>query len=397
MKKSMLGKTLALFLILLSCVCACAQADSYVYSNEAALNAYYVCEDFDKAIPDALRGAFDSRIMEGDEILCGTLRRERRHSDPSAVEEEDALLALERAGKVLLLGAKKTDGVWRCAIETDSFFAPGDRFDLTVLPEHGASGAMRSASPAIVCGGEEFFLRIQEDGSIHLRQYREMQQDGSALEILVEMGQLYARRTLEGVEQESGMAAGVIPARLCGWTYETFPRTCAGVNAWEGRGMTALGEDEVFIFGVNFREKPTGQSRSMGKYTAKARVLDRREGTTSPWYQVQVGDTTGWVSGTYVVWPQSERGRLDTAAYLSKTPDFARANGQTPLYRAPDGEEIMQLPAGTAVQVIAQNDGWLHVIVPRHDGWQIDWDGTYGYVRQSGVTTGVSPADIHHP
>ena len=394
-------KKIIILVVWLLCLCTPVQADHYVYSSEQALNIYYECEDFDEIIPQTLNGAFDSRIMAGDKILCGTLRVKKYHNEPNVVQGEDALLALKRDGKILLLGAKRTDGAWRCVIETDSFFAPGQKFDLTVLPQHDAGGQMRGASLALVCGAEEFLVTVREDGSIALEAYCAPWKDGSTLKISVNMGGLHAQRVFDGILQESRSAQGVIPNRLCGWTYDAFPKSCAEVAAWEGRDVTPFGDEEVFVFGVNFRERPTGESHSMGKYTAKARVLGREPGQMTSWYQVQIGETTGWVSGTYVLWPQNERDALAILEYLSKMPDFARTRRQAGrhvmLRSAPDGEPVMQLPAGTVMQVIAENEGWLHVILPRHDGWAFDWDGTYGYVRADDVVTGLSPADIQYP
>ncbi len=388
------------FLAMLLCLCLPALADSYVYSSEQMLNIYYECEDFDGAIPQTLDGAFDGRLKEGDEILCGTLRVKKYHSEPGVVQGEDALLAVQQEGRILLLGAKKTDSVWRCAIETDSFFAPGQRFDLTVLPQHGESGQIRGASLALVCGAEEFLVTVREDGSVALAAYCAPFEDGSTLEISVSMGGLYAQRTLDGILQESKSTQGVIPNRLCGWTYDAFPKSCAEVAAWESGYVMSFGEDEVFVFGVNFRERPTSESHSMGKYTAKACVLGREPGTMTSWYQVRIGDTIGWVSGTYVLWPQNEGDSAAIAEYLSKMPELAKtrreAGRHVMLRSAPDGETIMQLPAGTVMQVIGENEGWLHVILPRHDGWAFDWNGTYGYVRADNVVTGVSPADIQY-
>jgi len=307
-----------MLVLLLLCLFVPAQAETYVYSNEDALNIYYECEDFGGALPDALAGVFDRRLRQGGEILCGTLRMTRYHSEPGVVQGRDALLALRRDGMILLLGACQEDGLWRCAVETDSFFSPGERFDVTVLPEHGQSGGFRGASLALVCGEEEFRVTVQEDGGIRLKQYRAPCADGSELRIDVNAGSLRARRTKDGIEQESGAAAGVISDRLCGFTKDAFPKSCAQVNTWKGEGPVVLREDEVVIFGVNLREKPTGESHSQGRYTAKARVLGREEGPSAPWYQVSIGDTTGWVSGVYVLWPQNEQHLSEIALYLSQ-------------------------------------------------------------------------------
>lgn len=385
-----------LMMVLLLCLCVSAQAESYTYSNEKALNMYYECEDFDREIPAQLSGVFDSRIEHGDEILCGTLRTTKYHNEPGVIQKQNALLALKRDGKILLLSAVNMEGKWRCAVETDGFFGQGQRFDLTVLPQHNSEGSFRGASLAIVCGEEEFHLSTMKDGEVMLSQYRAPQTDGSMLEIDVYEGYLYASRYKEGVLQESKSANGVIPRRLCGWTYEDFPKSCAEVAEWENRDMPEFADDEAIIFGVNLRERPTGSSRSMGVYTAKVRVLDQAEGKQSPWYQVEFGGRTGWVSGTYLLIPGTPRGEFDIQMYLSETPRFARNEQPVALLSAPDGDALMELPAGTMMQIVSENDGWLHVARMQSDVPLIDWNGTFGFIRVQDVITGVSPADVQY-
>lgn len=295
-----------------------AQAESYTYSSDQAPTVYFECEDFDGEIPASLAGVFDNCLCQGDEILCGTLRVTKYHGGRETDYGTDALLALRREEKILLLGASKTNGAWQCAVETDSFFVPGQRFDVTVLPFHNLEGGFIGTYPALVCGEEEFLLDVRPDGRILIQQYHRPWEDGSTLQIRVYMSFLYASRYKEGILQESKSAQGVFSSRLCGWTYESFPKFCTEVAVWEGWNMPEFEEGEAFIFGVNLREKPTGKSPSMGQYTARVRVLDRAEGLHAPWYQVQVEDKIGWVSGDYVLWPQNEQHLSEIALYVSQ-------------------------------------------------------------------------------
>ena len=317
-KKKTASKVFGLFSLMLSLVWTSAWAETYVYSSDQAPTVYFECEDFDSEIPAALSGVFDGCLQAGDEILCGTRRMSRYYSERETGNGTDALLAVRREEKILLLGAEKRDGVWRSAVETEDFFFPGQKFDVTVLPHHNAEGAFIGTFPALVCGEEEFLVSVREGGNILLEYYRAPWPDGSTLGINVGMGWLYADRYKDGILQESRSAAGVFSMRLRGWRYETFPKSCAEVAAWADKGMPEFAEDEAFIFGVNLREKPTSQSRSLGQYRAKVRVLDRAEGVQVPWYQVQLEDKTGWVSGTYVLWPENERHRAEIMMHLSQ-------------------------------------------------------------------------------
>ena len=298
-----------------------AQAEPYIYSSDQTPLVYFDCEDFDAEIPAQLSGVFDGLLEENDSILSGALCMTKYHSQPENVLSADALLALEREGKVLLLGASFREGTWRCALETDSFFAPGQHFDVTILPRHGVDGNMVGALPALVCGGEAFIVSIFADARVFIQEYRADCADGSELRIGVGSGIVYASRMLDGIEQESGRAEGVFGSRLRGWTYDAFPKTCKQVNALDGAGMPAFEEGEALIFGVNVREQPTGKSPSLGQYTAIVRILDRTEGTHALWYRVQWADKTGWVSGDYVLFPEHEPHRSQIAQQLSQALD----------------------------------------------------------------------------
>lgn len=383
-----------LMMILLLCLCVSAQAEPYTYSSDQAPTVRFDCEDFDAEIPEALSGVFDSRIRAGDEILCGTMDVTKYNSGRETVRGAEALLALRRGEKILLLGAKKTETGWRCAVETDSFISPGQRFDLTILPRHNAEGAFIGVYPAIVFGEEEFLVSVREDARMILELYRAPWGDGSLLTINVGQSFLFADRYKDGILQESRSATGVIPGRICGWTSEAFPRSCAEVAEWEGRGMIEFAENEAFIFGVNLRERPTGSSRSMGKYTAKVRILDRAEGKQSPWYQVAFGGMTGWVSGTYVLRPGMHNGTSEIALYLSEVPRVAKTVRAAALLGAPDGNVLAQLEAGTMLQIVSENGGWLYAALAEDDAPLINWNGAFGFVRIEDVVTGVSPADL---
>jgi len=313
----MMKRVLIIWALLL-CFCVPAQADIYVYSSDQAPGIYFECEDFDSEIPASLAGVFDGCIEAGDEILCGTMYASKRSHVSDAPVRSEALLALRRDEKILLLGASQAEKDWVCAVETDRFFSEGQRFDLTTLPRHNSEGAFLGVSTSIVCGEEAFLVSVYADGRVMIDQYEVPWEDGSMLQIEVGMSFLYASRYKDGILQESRSATGVFSKRLCGWTYESFPRSCAEVSKWEGSGMPEFGEGEAFIFGVNLRERPTGQSKSLGQYTTRVRVLDRAEGPQAPWYQVQFDGKTGWVSGTYVLWPEHEPHRSQIMLHLSE-------------------------------------------------------------------------------
>ena len=138
------------------------------------------------------------------------------------------------------------------------------------------------------------------------------------------------------------------------------------------------------MFAANLRERPTGKSKSLGVYhKAPAVVLDSAPGTQRPWYQLRIGDTVGWMSGVYVV-----NNPYDVNHGLAQVvpPSIAQCRKEASLYLSPSGQVKQTLPAGTAMHIIADCDGWYHVVLPQGDiSWKLDAGGIYGYVRKNEV------------
>lgn len=140
--------------------------------------------------------------------------------------------------------------------------------------------------------------------------------------------------------------------------------------------------------------EPTSNSKSMGQYSAKVQVLDTKRGTKWPWYHVRIGELIGWVSGNYVT-TSPKQDALHYYGSESGVWSVARAKGDAPLRALPDGETVQMIFEGTLMHVIEENNGWAHVMIPRSEiTWQIDWDGTCGFVRSEEIVTGVSIADV---
>ena len=104
----MIKRILILWMMLLG-LCISAQAEPYVYSSDQTPLVFFDCEDFDDEIPVQLRGVFDEWIQEDDQILSGTVCTTRYRKYPETALSADALLALERDEKILLLGGRDSE------------------------------------------------------------------------------------------------------------------------------------------------------------------------------------------------------------------------------------------------------------------------------------------------
>lgn len=384
-----MNRMLALLLMLLP-VMALADAESYTLSSTE--NAYYECVDFDGELTGEAQEIFGQLLREGDRVLCGTICKTLYRNFPGVLQKQRALLAVEREGLVLLMGANHDDTQWRTCIETDRFIPAGTAFDITTKPAYSNGDILVFGDPTIVCGEESYRLEVHQNGSVSLRQYERAETDGSTFILTPGAGYSISIER-EGEADLPYHEHGMLPDRLAAWTMDMFPKSVTEAKIFLLDYALDMEEDEAFISGGNFREQPTSASRSWGQYSAKAQILGSRMGTVEPWYNVRVGSLTGWVSANYVVKDPYESVRYYGNACGVRT--VARADGDILLRVLPDGETVMNVPAGTLMHVIQENEGWAHVIIPRGEiSWLTDWDGTYGFVKLSEVTTGVSIADV---
>ena len=374
--------------VLLICLCAGALAATYTYERDGEV--YLTIERFEGRLPQGMESALHRALREDDEILCGTLKRKRFEGRVNAWESS-MLLAVRREGRILLMHAGGMEDVLDVCIETDSFLRPDQEFDIRAYPDD--EGTLLAHE--IVVGDAHFTVsrKNYEGDRLWIWRYRREQEDGSMLEMHLLDGHVGWSVTQEGEEKDVYYLDAVLPQRLAAWTADTFPGTEEELKQYIAQHQPGLEEDEAYIIGVNLRERPTGKSPSWGVYTACVRVLGKEQGTQAPWFHVQVGNLSGWVSGLYLVKDNGfDPPRLMHAA--AAVHDVGRVLGETALYALPDGESIAALKEGTLVHVLAENNGWLHVIVPRGElTWQTDWDGTYGFVRAVDMAVGLSKAD----
>lgn len=384
--------TIACLLLLCAGISGAAAEQTYEFSDSQS-GERIACEDFEGTMPDDVAAIFAPLLRPGDVLICGSRMRVFGKNATEA-RLDTLLLAVRREGAVLLMGAFEMDGCFEICLETDSFIPPDCAFDITVLPEeHGEDWGM-DASHAILCGDEIFRITVWNGGQLELAYLEQKHSDGTRTIVEAQLSVMRSFTLRNGVCEHGGYRWCSFPRRLSAWQMQDFPRNAQEVQQYADAHQPVLGEHQAYISGVNLREKPTGSSRSLGMYSARVEVLDSQPGAQVPWYHVRVGDTQGWVSGDYLI----DGSRPDVRLYgvSQATRLFARADEETALRRAPDGETFAELLPGATMYVIAENEGWLHVIVPREGGAKaiVDWDGVYGYVRADEVVQGDTLAEL---
>lgn len=353
---------------------------------------YFVCEDYTGELPIAAKAIFGSLLREGDEPICGTMFLEHYRNTPGKTNRGAALLAVRREGNILLMGAdKESDAPWQAGIETDSFLPPDARFEITCVPM--GETYVTYAHLALCVGEAVFELRTQSSGALYLYAYRRKEADGSEFVIDCYNSVFRCSQRKEGHDTILHDPDGGLPTRLCAWTLDSFPDTPEKIDAWLAAHPADAPDDVGYTAAVNLREQPTGKSKSWGKYSAKVKILGQKPGLEVPWYHVRVGNLEGWVSGIYLETQKNTRD-YEWAASAYAVLQVGRTKNETALLQRPDGAVVKTVAEGTLLHVIEENDGWLHVILPRGEiSWQTNWDGTYGFIRKKDAAVGVSKAD----
>ena len=382
-------------LIMLPILASCALAEVEIWTmgeGEAGITAD--CIAFEGEIPPDVRVIFEGRLLEDDRILSGA-RADSRYVSTEGYAGGEALLAVERGGKVLFMGARRKEDGWHACVETDDFLTLDTPFHISVEGEYASTVGLMNVDMSIIVGDGRYLVS-PEQGGIRLRGYVRRHADSSE-EVFTQANAdgLRCECYTDGVQDVLYVGRGAVSTRLGAWTHDTFPKDATEAEYYHMTHGFVLKEDEAFITGVNLREKPTGQSASWGEYSARVKVLGSEKGLQAPWYNVQVGNLTGWVSGVYLV---KDAGDARYYGVASMELPVAKANGLIDLRDRPGKPGKQKVPDGTLMHVLQEKDGWVHVIVPRYGyEWQTDWYGVYGFVRADEVTVGVSPADVLYP
>lgn len=371
-------KRVLLFLSVMVCLiissAALADRETIEYIAEY-INQRWVCETFKTQINADAKEAFSHRLLPDDEIVCGAEMLYYDHRHPDEPFMKDILMAVKRDDSMLLFAAKADKDGWKTGVESDSFLPVDAGFEITVTPEHDGQSVIEVKNRpylAIVCGDERWEVIVSRDVEIILDTYTH-KHDGIDLFVIQE--ELYC----------------VFPVRLAAWTMDTFPGTVDELGVFSDAHQPDIESGKGYITGVNLREKPTGKSASMGKYTAKVKVLGSVPGEKDPWYNVMVGDLEGWVSGRYL----NQDSKMRLCESEREMVPVARADRDLELKSASTGAILGMVPAGTLMHVIHDQGDSLHVVIPQGElTWKTDWDGTYGFVPADGVTLGTSAADL---
>ncbi len=391
-------KRVLALLFALCLLASSALADTF--SLEDNRNLRYDVETFASDIPSGLREAFARTPFAADEVLCGAVVGYYYHN-LGETPTRHALIAVQHGDTRLLLAAEQKADVWDIWPASETLLRDDADFTITVTPLYGrysdGQEIIASALLTVDYGEDQFLLSVgdmmsQPSRICRLYQYQQLDDSGDGLIIRQEM----AGRFFVQIKENGQKLRAEYPEDLPGhytlrWPEDaafidgdTFPTTEEALRAWAAQHP--LSTDVTYIYGANLRQRATSKSATLGKYHyAPLTILGQEPGTEFPWYHVRIGDTEGYVSGNYVASP-GDRVRSNNYLGAQCTPlRVAQAVPGVSLYADMSGAVKQALPEGASALILAQADGWYHVVLAQDGEWFVPENAVYGYLRARDV------------
>lgn len=320
--------------------------------------------------PAHIRQMLDANGYADASVVCGaSIERERYDERNMPVEASTAFLIIQQDGQRSLTGLRWIKGTATVSVESCGDCGLDLDSDISLAAVVDGNNPINRRFALRMEDGSSWEFVSTEQGS--WRVYRYTGPDGFAC-------------TLNGGRLRAGNHYFYLPHSgwLGNWPdLSAFPQSAEEASNFMGQCWEGI-NDRALVWSANLRLKPTGSSRSLGKYhVALAEVLDEKPGKTLPWYHVRIGNAEGWVSGPYVVDPTDQEG---FAFNGSLGIPWAETRAECALHAAMDNSSpLLTLPAKTFMQVLAQTeDGWAHVLVTdQPQDFSLSAEGTYGYVR----------------
>ena len=396
MTKQMQRALAALLLITLLAACAGALAESrnwQLSEDDAAIN--YDITNYDAELPAELKSALAGSRFRDWQCMKGIMLKELKKGT-SLMFRCTALMTVQKDGKTMLLQFASVDGKsWKVQpAGEEKALLPGreyafdcvlDKFPLVeiVYPMEG--------------GGREVFafsLCLYNTDFVLLQSYCRENQDGSMLTISGKQGFFsLVGKTPAGEIEATDDLKYPFPNSMEALDAAGFPKTVEDVKAYIAANPQPLAEGYSMLGNTNMRAKTSSKSDKLGAYSlgTLAKVLEKKRGTTHPWYKVQVGQTVGYISEPYLA-PQT--GMSIPQFFLGSPLPVGRLKKDADLmaYAKSRSDTVGKLTAGTAFYVLADCGDWLHVCIPQGElGYWMDVNGTFGYLLKKDVLQADSP------
>lgn len=347
--------------------------------------------EFVHIIPEQLGALFSNPRLAGWQSLGGVLNEIIQTNGQT---RGVGLAAFEKNGQCLLVCFNKSadESTWEMFPVSEHAL----RREREVKISGDGGSIMMRITYTLDDGSKEEFavlpVRTQDKGNLlRLESYRHIDEKTGYAFLAQNHGSAWSihDRNSEGSREERNQQYRVFGYMDAYTDISTFP---INWEAWNDTIGSVLPRNTALLMGVNLREKTTSRSKSLGVMNlgTLAQVLGWEKGSASPWLHARIGLKTGYVSGNYV--KTSDIANAHEIALAQPLP-VAKALKDLELKDGTGwfGGNVTELPAGTKMHVISEEEGWLYVVVPRDDiGWLMDTEGAYGYVRKEDVVVAAT-------
>ncbi len=344
-------------------------------------------------VPAALEQVFSHPELEGWTCLCGATAQnvDNRYGY--------GLTAFEKDGERLLAGMKydMEAGKWafspisRNALYTDRkmnirYESAQSKNKFTIVYENEEG---ETENFEVLVG-----ITANGDTDAYIQRYTRMNEaagSGFVLEfndhfVMATIYENHQKQSEERFEKPLSSAMSMMDINA-------FPTTA---EEWKTAERKVIPEGYALVRGVHLRQKTSSRSKDLGDYNGGvlAKVLGTEPGNPWPWYHVQIGRAEGYMASAYV----DEMVTQDTAYVLDRGLPIAKAQKEIKLKKGTGwlSGTVQKISEGTLMHVLADCDGgWLHVSIPQGEiGWQMDVNGTDGYVKAKDVLMGGTPLSL---
>ncbi len=382
---------------------AMAEVKTWQLSKED-MSVYYEMVKFDTELPDDLMDAMSKTPWAGWKCVNG-IRQEERAKKTNVLKGSAALAAVQKGGKMMLLQFTCPDSkTWEC-------FPAAEGKALLTGRDYEFDAVFNSSYPRVEIvypcddGGREVFrlnLNHRNSRPVMLEHYRHEYADGSVLTVGARVNHdlffYIETKSSAGTVTKEEVLQYPYPNLLEALDADRYPKSLDEVRSFMAANPRSVPDGYGILSSSNMREKTSSQSRSLGFYYfgTPAKILGTAPGKREPWYKVQVGQTVGYISGSYVL--PAENMFLNIP-YPCAPLTVGRTNIDCELKTAAasSAETTANLAAGTAMYVLADCGGWLHVCIPRDEvGYFMDIEGTYGYLRAQDVSQADTPLRLKY-
>ena len=337
--------------------------------------------------PEALKEVFSHPKLEGWTFLCGATAQnaENRFGYGLAVFEKEGVRLL-----TALRCESDGSGWWMSPVSEHALYT--DR-KMYIQPESAAAKnsftIVYENSPTETERFEVSVGNMADDRlDVFINEYSRMD-EATGNGILIGPGEkavLYENHRKKS--EIEGCA--VFSTAMSMMDIDEFPTTLEALEQYQEK---LIPEGYALVRGVHLRQKTSSRSKDLGEYNAGvlAKVLGTEPGDPWTWYHVQIGRAEGYMASNYL----DPVATGDTALVLNRALPIAQAKKEIKLKKGMSrlSGTVQMVPEGTQMHVLADCDGgWLHVSIPQGDmQWQMDLNGTDGYVKKSDVLLGGTP------